>query len=133
MGNFMPLKVQVKKSILQWAMSRAGITDAILIKRFPYIREWIEQTKQPTVNQLAKLSKFLHLPFGYFLLKEPPSDTVSKAPIPYFRTVVSDNTQQLSLNVIDTIKSVQSRQLWVMSKFLNFFGIRLKGFPNKKS
>ncbi|HET9571726.1 MAG TPA: ImmA/IrrE family metallo-endopeptidase [Bacteroidales bacterium] len=65
--------------------------------------------KKPTVKQLVDLSKKVYLPFGYFLLTEPPKETL---PIPFFRTQ-NTTAQQVSVNVYDTILLLKQRQDWL--------------------
>lgn len=78
------------------------------LHKFPAIKEWVDQAKKPTVKQLEKLAKKLHLPFGNLFL-HPPQENI---PFPFFRTLEQTN-QHTSLNVYDTILILQRRQDWL--------------------
>lgn len=105
----MKTEVNVNTKTLTWAIHRAGFDVTTFAQNHPQILEWMEGKKHPTVKQLEKFSKQVHVPFGYFFLPQPPQE---KLPIPFFRT--SENqTNGISLNVYDTILLLQQRQDWL--------------------
>lgn len=129
----MSVKIEVNKDILLWALSRAGYRAEVLEQVFPQINLWISGRKQPTIKQLANFSRRVHLPFGYLFLDNPPEE---KIPIPYFRT--EGEGSKITLNVLDTIKLLQNRQIWLRNylkeneyKPLDFVG-RFKNINNYK-
>ena len=79
------------------------------LKKTPNFKKWINEGKNPTVKQLEKFSKKVHIPFGYLFLYKPP---VENTPIPFFRTN-GNQTEKISLNVYDTILLIQQRQNWL--------------------
>ncbi len=105
----MRTEVNINSKILKWAIARAGFNMQDFISKMPKIEKWIRGEKRPTVKQLEDFSKKVHLPFGYLLLSEPP---IEKLPIPFFRTN-SNKTNEVSLNVYDTILLIQQRQNWL--------------------
>ena len=105
----MKQKVNINADILTRAITRAGYKLHEFTEKAPNVREWIEGKKNPTVKQLEKFSKKVHLPYGYFFLSEPPTE---KLPIPFFRTTGND-TDKVSVNVYDTILLIQQRQDWL--------------------
>lgn len=124
----MSVKVEVKKEILLWSLSRAEYDESI----FPKVKSWLSGEKEPTIKQLADFSRKVHLPFGYFFLDKPLEERI---PIPYFQTEGKD---KISLNVLDTIKLLQNRQEWLREylkeseyKSLNFVG-KFRGTNNHK-
>jgi len=100
--------------MLSWALKRAGKTVDDLIKALPKLPEWINENAEPTVKQLEIFSKRVHLPFGYLFLPEPPREIL---PFPYFRHGAKITNNEISLNIADTIRSLQQRQLW-LSEYL---------------
>lgn len=105
----MRAEVDVNANILTWAIARAGYELSEFTSKVPNIQEWIDGTKKPTVKQLEKFSKKVHLPFGYLFLSEPLKENL---PIPFFRTKSNQNNQ-ISVNVYDTILLMQQRQDWL--------------------
>ena len=107
--NKMSVRIEVNRDILVWALSRASYKQEEIDSRFPQIKFWLSGQKKPTIKQLADFSSKTHLPFGYLFLDKPLEE---KNPIPYFRT---EGESKISLNVLDTIKLLQNRQVWLRS------------------
>lgn len=105
----MRTEVNISADMLTWAITRAGHELHEFTIKAPRVKAWIEGTKKPTVKQLEKFSKKVHLPFGYLFLTEPPKE---KLPIPYFRSN-GNQTDSVSINVYDTILLIQQRQDWL--------------------
>jgi Zn-dependent peptidase ImmA (M78 family) len=105
----------INKQIYTWAIGRAGFNVENFIIKNPKIQDWINDVKQPTLKQLEDFSRKVHLPFGYLFLPNIPNETLT---FPFFRTTNS-KTQQVSLNVYDTILNIQSRQDWIRSYFID--------------
>lgn len=105
----MSTRINIKADNLIWAITRAGHELSEFLRDTPLVQQWIKKEKQPTVKQLEKFSKQVHVPFGYLLLDSPPTETL---PIPFFR---SQNTDQksISLNVVDTVRILKRRQEWL--------------------
>jgi Zn-dependent peptidase ImmA (M78 family) len=121
----MRAEVNVSANILTWAIARAGYELPEFTSKLPKIQEWIDGTTKPTIKQLEKFSKKVHLPFGYLFLSEPLKENL---PIPFFRTN-STQTDKVSVNVYDTILLLQQRQDWLRDylkenefESLNFVG-----------
>ena len=101
--------IDINANILTWAISRAGFEVQEFISKFPKVKEWLDNTQKPTLEQLEVFSHKVHVPFGYLFLKEPPKE---KLPIPFFRTGTTQATS-VSINVYDTILLIQRRQEWL--------------------
>jgi Zn-dependent peptidase ImmA (M78 family) len=103
-------EVAIQPDMITWAIARAGfdLKDFIATK-LPNVQEWLDDKKKPTVKQLEDFSRKVYLPFGYLLLQEPP---VEPPLIPFFRTG-KNISEQISLNVRDTILILQKRQSWL--------------------
>ncbi|PSR55102.1 hypothetical protein AHMF7605_17125 [Adhaeribacter arboris] len=104
----MKTEVNFNADIITWAIARAGY-ELQEFAMFP-IQDWLDNKKRPTVKQLEKFSNKVHIPFGYLFLKEPPKENL---PFPFFRTGRSQ-TEQVSINVYDTILLTQRRQEWLI-------------------
>jgi Zn-dependent peptidase ImmA (M78 family) len=105
----MKTEVNIKADMITWAIARAGYKMQEFIAKFPKVQEWVDEKKKPTVKQLEKFSKTVHLPFGYLFLPKPPEENL---PIPFFRTNNPQATH-VSVNVYDTILLMQQRQDWL--------------------
>jgi len=111
-------RVEISNKKLTWAIDRAGYDlDIFIEKEFPKLKDWLDNTKKPTINQLKEFSKKVHVPFGYLFLKENP---IEKTPIPFFR-VGKSSLDKVSLNVYDTILLLKKRQEW-LSEYLEESG-----------
>jgi Zn-dependent peptidase ImmA (M78 family) len=105
----MRTEVDINTNIITWAIARAGYELQEFLAKVPIVHKWILGEKKPTVKQLEKFSKKVHLPYGYLFLSEPPKESL---PIPFFRTN-SPQTSNVSVNVYDTILLMQQRQDWL--------------------
>jgi Zn-dependent peptidase ImmA (M78 family) len=105
----MKSEVNIETSMLTWAITRAGYELLEFTEKMPKVADWISGVKKPTLKQLEKFSKKVHIPFGYLFLSEPPKEEL---PIPFFRTN-GNNLDKVSINVYDTILLLQQRQNWL--------------------
>jgi Zn-dependent peptidase ImmA (M78 family) len=103
----MSTEVNINNNLITWAVERAGFDIQDFAIRFPQVEDWLETRKKPTITQLEKFSKKVHLPFGYLFLNEPPKEEL---PIPFFRT--NKDVTKISVNVYDTVLLIQQRQEW---------------------
>src|SRR3990172_5730369 len=102
-------KVAVKSDLISWARERSGLSTSALVKRFPKFREW-ERGEALTLRQLEALAKTTSTPLGYFFLPEPPEE---RLPIPYFRPRPGAQARRPSPNLLETIQTMQQRQVWM--------------------
>lgn len=105
------MELDVNENIITWAISRAGYDLQEFIDKYPKlkVKDWLDKTKKPTLGQLEKFSSQVYLPFGYLFLQNPPEE---KFPIPFFRSN-KQLSKRPSINVYDTIVSIQQRQDWL--------------------
>lgn len=101
--------IEVNNELISWAISRAGYKLKDIPELYPRAKDWLDDKKEPTLPQLRDFARKVHLPFGYLLLNEPP---IEELPIPFFRTL-GGATDQVDLNVRDTILTLQKRQDWM--------------------
>lgn len=100
----------INKELITWAITRSGKDPEDFYLLNPEVESWIEGEKYPTVKQLEKFTRKVHVPFGYMFLPKPPKEEI---PFPFFRTGKKETTEQVSLNVYHTIQSIQERQNWL--------------------
>jgi len=105
----MAVRVEVRRELLEWASSRAGLELEALSGRFPKLEAWASGKGQPTLKQLEAFAKATHTPVGYLLLPEPPVESV---PIPDLRTVGNEHIDRPSADLLDTVYLCQQRQEW---------------------
>lgn len=107
-----PAEVIVKPAVLKWAEQRGTKDPEKLKKKFGSWDSWISGAKQPSLEQVRKIADYTDLPFGLFMLNEPPIDNL---PIPDFRSGRGNTIDSLvtpSRNLLDVIMQSQRRQSW---------------------
>lgn len=101
------------REILKLAVERVGGNISV---EFPKLADWLSGGPYPTVKQLAKFAKAVHIPFGYFFLDKLPE---LKTGIPLFRTEEALPSENYSDELRDTIRIIQTRQEWLKEYLLN--------------
>ena len=81
----------------------------------PQFPAWLDQSKQPTFKQLEKFAVLTHTPLGYLFLNDPP---VEELPVPDYRTVAGAVIDNPSVDLLDTIYTMQRRQSWLREYLL---------------
>lgn len=113
------MRVQnVNTDILRQAAQQA---EEAVWGKFPQLDQWIEGLKQPTLKQLARFAKAVHLPFGYFFLKDLPRQDY---PIPHYRTL-QNTAFRPSAELRETLYTLQERQAWAKDILLDLGQDRL--------
>lgn len=102
-------RVAVNPELIRWAIRRAAAEDWIE-KRFPMVTKWLGNETRPTLKQLEQFAKATSTPIGYFFLPAPPE---IKLPIPHYRTIGDTRAAKPSVNLLDTIFTMQRRQAWM--------------------
>jgi len=105
------MRVTINPELLRWARERARRTVRDLAAAFPKLECWErgDKREQPTLKQVERFAKAVHVPVGYLFLPEPPVESV---PIPDFRTVGNLYLDRPSPDLLDTIYICQQRQEW---------------------
>ncbi len=78
--------------------------------KFGKLPEWERGDLRPTLKQLDAFARAVHVPFGYLFLPDPPDE---RLPIPDFRTASDRAKTRASPDLIDTLYSMQRRQMWL--------------------
>ena len=102
-------RIEVKRSLLEWAIERSGMPLGYFSKRWPKVENWLDGSGAPTVKQLQEFAKATYTPFGYFFLSTPPKDEI---PVPDYRVIAGQPQSRPSPNLLDTIYTCQQRQEW---------------------
>lgn len=102
-------RVEVKPSLIRWAIERSRVDFDTLVQRFPKLQDWEQGGVRPTLKQLESFAKATHTPVGFFFLTEPLAE---KVPIPDFRRVAGTQIRGPSADLLDTIYLCQQRQDW---------------------
>ena len=103
------IRVEVKPKLLLWACDRAGFDPAELAERIPKFPAWECGEVKPTLKQIERFAKVVHVPVGYLFLQEPP---IERVPIPDLRTAGNEYIDHPSPDLLDTIYICQQRQEW---------------------
>lgn len=102
-------RVEVKPDLLKWACDRSGQSRVDLLAKHPQLNSWIVGQTKPTLNQLEKFAKSVHVSIGYLFLPTPP---VEQLPIPDLRTMEGRGVRQPTPDMRDVIYLCQRRQDW---------------------
>ena len=103
------IRADVRPDLLRWARERAGLSAAMLARRFPKLEAWERGEARPTLKQIESFAKATYTPVGFLFLREPPVESV---PIPDFRTVENVHVGHPSPDLLDTVYVCQQRQEW---------------------
>lgn len=117
-------RVAINPSLLPWARERADKSQKSLLKRFNKLPDWESGELKPTLKQLQDFATVVHVPLGYLFLPEPPKE---KLPIADFRTISDTTRTTLSPNLLDTLYSMQRRQMW-LREYLREYDIKPLSF-----
>lgn len=118
-------RLDIKKEMLIWAVTRCGLSVEQYAQKNPTFNMWINEERKPTFKQLEAFAKSVYVPLGYLFLETPPTEPV---PIPMFRS----GGGEVSLNVIDEVRTVQNRQEW-LSSYIEGNGIEAPNYVGSKS
>jgi len=111
-----------------WAIERADAELEDILLSFPKLNEWISEESDPTVKQLEKLTKKLHVPFGYMFSDDLPEESLT---FPFFRAG-KQASEKVSLNVYHTIQILKDRQIW-LTEYMKESGYENLPFVGKYS
>ena len=102
-------RVEISPLMLRWARERAGLAVEDLLNRFSKLPKWESGDTHPTLKQLEKFARAVHVPVGYLFLPEPPNEGL---PVDDFRTVDNQAILRPSPNLLAMLYSCQERQAW---------------------
>ena len=113
------LRIALRPQVLRWARQRASLTEEELANglhvRTERVLAW-EQTGKISVAQADKLAQRTHTPLGFLYLSEPPE---SRLPIADFRTRRDEAPRRPSVDLIETVETMQRRQAWMRDELID--------------
>ncbi|MBM6968651.1 ImmA/IrrE family metallo-endopeptidase [Pseudoramibacter alactolyticus] len=102
-------KMHIKPELYLWAIDESQLPHDQIFEKFQKLTEWIKGDSEPTLNQLMKLSKYLHVPFGYLFLSTPPKSEAYHADFRSFQNTPPKMSKELQ----ETIEEMVSRKDWM--------------------
>ncbi|MDQ6976276.1 MAG: ImmA/IrrE family metallo-endopeptidase [Mariprofundaceae bacterium] len=103
-------EVFISPMMLKWACERAHVSSAVLAEKISNkVPLWLSGEAKPTFLQAQKVSKILHIPFGYLFLNKPPEEPM---PLPDLRTVGDAVIGEISVDLREVILDALSKQEW---------------------
>lgn len=103
----------ITPSMLEWARSRAELSIAFVAERLNVapdkIAQWEKGDLHPSFRQAQRIAQILHIPFGFLFLQNPPSST---PPVADFRSLHHAARNHFSVEVLDLISDLESKQDW---------------------
>lgn len=107
-GVVMQAKVNISAAVLHWVMRTVQL-DTLPPQIVEYLSKWVNGEKEPTFNQVEKVSNATGIPLGYFFLQQPPHESI---PLMEYRTIKSVAFEQPSRNLIETIHDMEMVRDW---------------------
>ena len=101
--------VSIAPEMLNWVIAHIQM-NSLPKQIVEHLNAWISGQKEPTFNQIEKVSKATGIPLGYFFLKHPPKEDVSFVE---YRTVDSIHLENPSRNLIDIMHDMDQIQGWM--------------------
>ncbi|MCH4184180.1 MAG: ImmA/IrrE family metallo-endopeptidase [Eggerthellaceae bacterium] len=108
------MTAKLNPKIIEWAVQRSGLTENVLIKKFPKFMQWLNGTWNPTVKQLNELAALLHVHLYELFADKVPDYSLQIAD---FRTITDKGAVEPSPELYDTIDAMVARQDWMRSYF----------------
>ena len=80
------IRVDISPEMLRWARERARVTKEDLPKGLHRLLKWESGDIEipPTLKQLEKFARAVHVPISYLFLSKPPEETLPILGLPYF-------------------------------------------------
>jgi Zn-dependent peptidase ImmA (M78 family) len=105
-------RVDVNPELLTWARTRAGLSLAMLRRRFAKLEDWEAGELSPTRKQFEAFARATHVPTDWLFLATPP---IERVPIPDRRALAHDGERRPSPDLLETIERCRQRQGWYRS------------------
>lgn len=129
-----PDAAYITPSLISWALKTSRVQRTVVAEKLKVTVELVEAWEReggphPSFAKAQELAKLLHVPFGFFFLKEPPHDDL---PLPDFRGF--DRAYKPSSDLLELLNDILVKQDWFRDhekdagasslKFVNSYTIR---------
>lgn len=71
--------------VLEWAVTRSGLSDEQIVKAFPKYHAWLDGSWKPTVKQLRDFASKTHVSVSELFASDPARLCVANRGLPYDR------------------------------------------------
>jgi Zn-dependent peptidase ImmA (M78 family) len=105
----MQTRINISAELVNWIMACVHF-EFLSPQISQQLIDWQEGSKQPTYNQIEKVSRATGIPLGYFFLQTPPKEDMS---LINYRTIDSVELTKPSRNLMDTIHDMEKIQEWM--------------------
>lgn len=103
----------VTPKVLTWARQRRNMEVPDLASRLnvkpDIVNAWETGDRRPTFRQAQRFAQAVYVPFGYLYLSDPP---IEELPLPDFRSIPNQATQEPSPDLLDLLNNVLAKQQW---------------------
>ena len=111
-------QIQLQPDVLLWARERARLEHDDLARKMQVhvdrVVEW-EESGVISIAQVDKLAVSTHTPLGYLYLSSPFEEPL---PIPDLRTRDNDEALEPSVDLLESVYSMQQRQAWMREELI---------------
>ncbi len=114
-------QVTLKPEVLRWARKRVDYgADELANKvgvELEQVKEW-ERTGSISLSHINRLASKTHTPLGLLYLSKPPED-LDQLAIADFRRGRNDLVRRPSIDLLETVWTMQGRQAWMREELLH--------------
>ena len=114
-----PETLRLRPDVLRWARERADLTEEDLARKVRLkaerVHQW-EQSGEISMTWAERLADATHSPLGFLFLSFPPYETL---PINDFRTRAGDTLLNPSLDLLETVYTMQHRSEWMREELID--------------
>lgn len=111
--------LQLQPDVLRWARERADLTTDELAHKVNLVRERVlewEHSGKISMDWAEGVARATHTPLGHLFLSFPPHEPL---PITDFRTRANETPTRPSLDLLETVYSMQRRQDWMRDELID--------------
>lgn len=111
--------LQLRPAVLRWARERADLTTEELARKVKLkaerVNEW-ETSGEISMAWAERLAAATHSPLGFLFLSFPPDEPL---PITDFRTRAGQTPRRVSVDLLETVQTMQQRSAWLRDELID--------------
>lgn len=111
--------LRLQPDVLRWARERADLTTDDLARKVKLkaerVEEW-ETSGEISMTWAERLAAATHSPLGFLFLSFPPEEPL---PITDFRTRSGQSPPRVSVNLLETVHTMQKRSGWLREELID--------------